>query len=75
MHNLDCDQDQMKLDEMSNEKLTKQIANRVMVICPLRIEVIWVIWKCNFDVFGVGFSFTEGAGRVGEWKWGVWHKD
>ena len=55
MHNLDCDQDQMKLDEMSNEKLTKQVSNCVMVICPLRIEVIWVIWKWNFDVLGLVF--------------------
>ena len=55
MHNLDCDQDQMKLYEMSNEKLTKQVANCVMVICPLRIEVIWVNWKLNFDGFGCWF--------------------
>ena len=23
-----------------------------MVICPLRIEVFWVIWRCNFEGFG-----------------------
>ena len=64
MPNLDCDQDQIKLDEMSNEKLTKSVANRVTVICPLRIEVIWVIWKCNFDVFGSGFR----SQKVQNWE-------
>ena len=55
MHDLDCDQDWMKLDEMSNEKLTKQVANCVKIICPLRIGVIQVNWRWNFDVLGCWF--------------------
>ena len=55
MHDLDCDQDWMKLDEMSNEKLTKQVANCVRIICPLRIGVIWVIWKCDLVFLELGF--------------------
>ena len=59
MHDLDCDQDWMTLDEMSNEKLTKQVANCVMVICPLRIGVIWVIWKCNLMFLVMGFRTQQ----------------